>query len=170
MRADGRLHRVEYPLWNAPAIIASHLKYKKHEWIVFAFEKDRVITALWTNKGPDGTTVSPFISHDRACDFARQNQCSSLLRLHNHPNPDPQRFRMLAASEQDTLSSNHLAGVCKEHKLNFADVVCERGFFHVFRFDAHESFMPLAGFENQVHIENGQSRYGNLRLHVERHF
>jgi hypothetical protein len=170
MQAAGTFHSVAYPLCDGPAIIASHLKHKKHEWIVFAFETNRQIVLLWANKGLNGMSVSPHIDHDHACRVARRHRCSSLLRLHNHPNPDPRRYRALLPSQQDHRSSEHLAAECQRHGLNFIDIVCERGFFRVFKTADHASFLPVSDFRQGVVAENGKSRYKNLRLHLERHF
>ena len=39
MRADGRFYKIEERLFEFPALATGLLKYKKHEWIIIAFER-----------------------------------------------------------------------------------------------------------------------------------
>ena len=62
MNPNGKLYRINEPLFVFPSIAAALLKYKKHEWIVIAFEKEKKISSAWLNKGFDRSGVSPYLS------------------------------------------------------------------------------------------------------------
>ena len=63
MNPAGEFYAVSYPLSETPSLIASHLKFKKHEWVVIAFEARGTIDYLYMNKGPNGQTVSSLDFH-----------------------------------------------------------------------------------------------------------
>lgn len=61
MQATGEFVTCDFDFHQAPSRIAGLLKYKKHEWIVFAFIANKRVCRLWWNKGPDGTQVWPVL-------------------------------------------------------------------------------------------------------------
>ena len=87
MRSDGRFYKIEERLFEFPALAAGLLKYKKHEWIIIAFEKEKRVELIWLNKGKDNKSVSWFLSASEIVETAKQHSFSSVLVFHNHPNP-----------------------------------------------------------------------------------
>ena len=53
MKPDGRFYPANESLRDSPNVLAALLKYKKHEWIIAAFERNQRVILLWANKGFD---------------------------------------------------------------------------------------------------------------------
>ena len=53
MNPNGKFYQISEDLYTFPSLSAGLLKYKKHEWIIISFEKDRKISLIWLNKGFD---------------------------------------------------------------------------------------------------------------------
>ena len=51
LRSWGKYYEIDETLFSLPSVIAELLRYKRHEWIVVAFEKERKINKVWINKG-----------------------------------------------------------------------------------------------------------------------
>jgi hypothetical protein len=57
MNPNGKFYRIDEKLYHFPSTAAGLLKYKKHEWIIIAFEKNKNISICWLNKGFDRSRV-----------------------------------------------------------------------------------------------------------------
>ncbi len=167
MRPDGAFHAVSYPVEEALGIVASHLKYKKHEWVVFMLVKDRCVVSLWCNKGPDATMVWPTIGISFITQFATSRGAHMVIRSHNHPNPHASNISLLAPSPQDLISSNLLAEEFNASRLNFIDVLCERGSWLVYGEFNAKSFFPLTEIAASLAEEIDGSKRANRSLHCE---
>jgi hypothetical protein len=87
MKSTGEFVSCDLDYYDAPSRVAGLLKYKKHEWIVFAFISRRRVVRLWWNKGPDGTRVWPLLGVDTLKALVRSLALDAIAVLHNHPNP-----------------------------------------------------------------------------------
>jgi len=77
MNPNGAFYVINKSFFEFPAMAAALLKYKKHEWIIIAFEKDQKIDLVWLNKGFDRSGVSPYLSVvDIAKKTKQENQLS----------------------------------------------------------------------------------------------
>jgi hypothetical protein len=123
----GKFYRVELPLYSTASTAAGLLKYKKHEWIVIAFEKGKQVGHLWVNKGHNNSSASIYLSLDEALDTVIRNGYSSVLMFHNHPNSNPGRYNCTQASKADMDSASHWAAALNFGGVNLVDYVCERG-------------------------------------------
>lgn len=132
MVADGAFHSVEIPVVMLVSTLASHLKYKKHEWVIFAFVAKDKATLLWCNKGPDGTQVWLTVPLLTIIQRARAMRATCIVRAHNHPNSIGKRADYLGPSEADLRSASTLTSQVGQAGMDFIDVVCERGDWLVF--------------------------------------
>jgi hypothetical protein len=101
MAANGSIYNISENLFEFPALAAGLLKYKKHEWIIVAFERNKRVDKLWLNKGLDGSQVHFGLSLPRIRELAVDGEYSSVLVFHNHPNPDPSHYSTAGASAKD---------------------------------------------------------------------
>lgn len=164
MNKNGATHQISEPLPTFPALAAGLLKSKKHEWIIIGFARNRTVELLYFNKGPDRGSVAPFVSMNQLLLLARKEQANTVLCIHNHPNG------VLQSSSQDIASANNLASVLNPAGVSLLEFVCGRGrFVEYYRSVSHHLF-PLFGFKTVILQVNGQSRMGNLSLHLERIF
>ncbi len=168
MKADGKFYQISKILFEFPSIAAGLLKYKKHEWIIVAFEKNRKVDLLWLNKGIDRNTVSSSLSADKISQIGKDNNYSSILIFHNHPNPNPNRYDGTKPSKEDIASARYYSQTLSGTGLNLIEFVCERGRHHHYFSSTVESFLPIKGFEKLIMQKNGLSRFQNLLLHIER--
>lgn len=166
----GVFYRVDLPLHSTASTVAALLKYKKHEWIVIAFEKGKQIGHLWVNKGHNNSSASIYLPLNEALATAVQNGYSSILMFHNHPNSNPNRYNCTQASETDLVTASLWASTLNPGGINLAKYVCERGRHYRYWMSPSESFLPFADFVEDISRANHLSKFGNLRLHMERIF
>lgn len=136
------------PLSVFPSFIAGFLKYKKHEWRIIGFETKGIVPLAWANKGADANKVTLKISWEQVIQEATKLHCTSVLDLHNHPNPAPSYISTGVPSEQDLQSAKHAATLLAARGMAYFGFVCERGmWFEYYRRipDSIELF-PLSAF------------------------
>lgn len=170
MNPNGTFYRIDETLFGFPAVAAALLKYKKHEWIIIAFEKNRKIDLVWLNKGVDRSGVSPYLSVENIIKTARQENQISVLIFHNHPNINPNYYSYKRPSEQDIKSANGFAQVLNRNDINLLEFTCERGKHYEYFLSPADSFLPLTEFIEDINKINGQPKFKNLFLHFENFF
>lgn len=170
MKADGRYYVINEKLFELPSIIAALLKYKKHEWIVVAFEKNRTIDLIWLNKGEDNRSVSLIPSLGKLSYQAHKENYTSVLKFHNHPNSNPGLYDCTKPSEQDLRSARIFATAYNDYGVNLVEFVCERGRHYEYFLSPAHKFLPLNDFIIAVRSRNGLRSLQNLSLHMERIF
>jgi len=163
MSPKGEFYQIDEDLFAFPSLAASLLKYKKHEWLIVAFEKNRKVISMWINKGPDRGEVSIPFTFEYLAELAKIGNQTSVLMFHNHPNYS-------WASNHDIKIANQLAQVFNHHGINFLDFVCRRGTPYRYDLSPADSFLPLSEFIDAIDRVNGVSRSNNLSLHYERIF
>jgi hypothetical protein len=170
MNPNGKLYRINEPLFVFPSIAAALLKYKKHEWIIIAFEKEKKIDSAWLNKGFDRSGVSPYLSVQDIANIANSNNHTSILIFHNHPNTNPNYYDCRRPSSEDMQSANECAKVLNRNGTNLIEFVCERGKHYKYFSSYADSFLPLSEFATAINGVNSLSKLRNLSLHIERIF
>jgi hypothetical protein len=170
MNAMGSFYEVDIPLYEFPAVAAGLLKYKKHEWIVIAMERNRRVFLIWLNKGYDNESVGCGLHPTDIREVAKQREASSILVFHNHPNPDPARYSCTLPSSADLAHAATWSAILYEGGLNHLDFVCERGSHYEYHRCAAEQFLPVTEFLERARSENGTSWLTNLKMHVGRFF
>jgi hypothetical protein len=103
----GVFYQMDLPLYSVATTVAGLLKYKKHEWIVIAFEKQKQVGQLWVNKGQDNSSASIDLPVNCALDIALKNGYSSILMFHNHPNSNPNRYSSAHSRARPILIPRH---------------------------------------------------------------
>jgi hypothetical protein len=170
MAAEGSYYNIHTTMREFPSIAAALLKYKRHEWIVIGFEKDQKIDCVWLNKGPNNRQVTSHMSFAGMAYHAHSGKHTTVIVLHNHPNPDPQKFYMLVASEQDKRSAKTLEDILSSASVNLLEFICERGRFREFHRAIAPSFISVKAIIAAITVENNVSRGRNFQLHLERLF
>jgi len=170
MKPSGKFYRVRERLHEFPAIAAALLKYKKHEWIIVAFERNKEIFFAWLNKGLDRSSVSLHLKADDIVKTASANNATSVLTFHNHPNPDPNYLDCTKPSKQDIATGEYRSSLLNGCGVNLASFVCERGRHYQYLLSPADSFLPLKHIIKEISEVNGKSRSKNLALHIERIF
>ena len=168
MNPNGKFYRAEQSLRHFPSTAAALLKYKKHEWIIVAFEKKRTIELFWLNKGFDRSSVSSFLSPEDMIQTAQGNGYSSILIFHNHPNSNPQYYSCTRPSDMDLESARESSIRLNDNGINLVEFVCERGRHYQYFSKISNQFLPATIFYRKLQGENGQSKLGNLSLHLQR--
>lgn len=170
MNPKGEFYNVSEELYLFPSVVASLLKYKKHEWVIIGFEKDRKIDLLWLNKGKDNLSVRSLLDADDICKIAIDRQYKSVLKFHNHPNSNPNYYDCSEPSEQDLYNADYLAKKLNKAGINLITFVCERGMHYEYGFYPADTFLPLNDYLKEISTVNGCSIFKNLQLHFERVF
>ena len=168
MDPKGRMYESDETLASFPALAASLLKYKKHEWVILAFEVQQAVRQFWTNKGSDGSSVSILLGIDEVARLCHQHGASSVLFFHNHPNPDPARYSTATASQVDAEISRGWAESLAGQGASLLSFVCERGTAHEYFRAVPKELLPVARFAERINEANGLGRLSNLCLHLGR--
>lgn len=63
MNSSGTYYDVNETLFSFPSTAAALLKYKKNEWIIIGFERNKSIDLIWLNKGFDRASASLHLSY-----------------------------------------------------------------------------------------------------------
>lgn len=115
MNPNGTFYGINEGLFEFPSIAAALLKYKKHEWIIVAFEKQNKIHSIWLNKGIDRSSVSLYLSIENIANIAMRENYTSILIFHNHPNTNPNYYDCRRPSNKDFESANEFAHVLRTY-------------------------------------------------------
>jgi len=170
MNASGKFYPIRERLQTFPSVAAALLKYKKHEWNIIAFERNKEVFLIWCNKGLDRRSVTLNLSMENVARIAYEKGANSILFFHNHPNPDPGRYSTNRPSDQDLKSAKLYSTIYNSRGLNLVEFVCERGRHFEYFMSPANSFLPLTEFLEAINYINGSSRLSNLKLHIERIF
>ncbi len=166
----GSFFTVNWKLQVAPPIAASFLKFKKHEWIMIAFEKERIVSYVWMNKGLDSKSVGLGIQIERVQAICRQSGYKSVLLFHNHINSRPSSYTTGVPSQLDQETTNNWAQILNGSDISLLAYICERGVPYRFLLRVPDSFFPISNFIDEISELNGVSWFDNFPLHMERIF
>jgi hypothetical protein len=167
MKASGQFVRCDLRYFELPSSVAGLLKYKKHEWVVLVFVKEFHAEYLWWNKGKDGTSVSPYLRGGHLENALRLYRPDTLIRLHNHPNPNPSKYRTNLPSQQDLKSAEYFSGLLSEKGISFLDFVCERGVPHLYFAFFNSSLSPVERYVEEISGKNNSGIFANIGLRRE---
>jgi len=170
MNPNGNFYQLDESLRDFPSVAAALLKYKKHEWIIVAFEKNKKVDFIWINKGISREYVSLNLSVDHLVQIACDKKYSSVLIFHNHPNPNPNDYDCSNPSEQDVKSAIIFADGLNSNGVNLVEFICERGMHHKYFSSEAPQFFPVHQFYNEIQMINGSSKFQNFSLNMERIF
>jgi hypothetical protein len=168
MKANGKYYDIEKTLFGFPSYAAALLKYKKHEWIVVAFCRDKEVLKMWVNKGIDNASASIYIETEDMIRKTKDVLGNAVLFFHNHPNTDPSRYCCKMPSKLDLQTAKNQSSCLRERGINLIEFVCERGFHHQYWFSISDMFMPLQTFIDAIVLLNGRAKWRNFILHLER--
>lgn len=132
MKSDGSFHGVDIAMPKSASILSSHLKYKKHEWVIFAIGEGASVSEVWCNKGADKKSVYPKIEIEEIVSKAKDCEGAYVFCLHNHPNSGA--ASLLAPSPQDLLSARWFCDYMSRSKIDAIEFVCDRGLWLVYDF------------------------------------
>ena len=167
MKSQGEFVVCDLPFRHAPSRIAGLLKYKKHEWIVIAFINSFHVRCLWWNKGPDGSQVWSFLQHHSLKIAIKSFEANAIAIFHNHPNPDPSRYRMNTPSEADLLSADFYHKEFSDEGVSLLEFICERGVPYLFYASFTDSVVPVVPIVEEILSVNGTGIFKNYSLRKE---
>jgi len=167
MRGQGEFVVCDLHYRDAPSRIAGLLKYKKHEWIVIAFINSFHIHCLWWNKGPDRTQVWSFLQDHSLKSAINSFDSDSIAILHNHPNPDPSRYRMDIPSEADLHSADFYDEKFSQEGISLLEFICERGVPYLYYASFTDSVVPFEPIVDEILKVNGTGIFKNYLLRKE---
>lgn len=167
MKSQGEFVSCAIDYSDAPARIAGLLKYKRHEWIVIAFITSKCAVRLWWNKGPDGTQVWSCLRNHALRATIRALQPDTIAILHNHPNPDPSRYRANLPSEADLRSAGFYDELLGKLGITLLEFICERGTPHLYYARFSDRVVPIDEIVREIQGVNGAGLFKNYSLRKE---
>lgn len=167
MKVNGQLLESDINYYISPSYIAGLLKSKKHEWIVLAFIKSKKVKYIWWNKGPNGNTVWSKLDKNTLKSAISISQPDTIAILHNHPNPNPSRYRVNEPSHQDLISAEYYDTEFAKHHINLLEFVCERGIPFLFYASFYHYIIPLQPIISEITKINGKNIFKNYSLRKE---
>lgn len=118
MNPKGKFYGLDERLYCFPSTAAGLLKYKKHEWVLISFEKNKKVSLCWVNKGLDRSGVNPYLSVNDIINISKKDGYNSVMIFHNHPNSNPNQFDCSKPSQQDIKSANEFASKLNNNVLS----------------------------------------------------
>jgi hypothetical protein len=167
MKGSGQFVRCNLSYSEMPSVMSGLLKYKKHEWIVMVFIRNFHAEYLWWNKGSDGRSVSPRLSGGYLENAIKLHKPDTLAILHNHPNPNPSRYRANLPSAQDLRSAEYMASSLAKAGIGLIEFVCERGMPHMYYAFLNSDLSPLDDHIERINGLNGAGIFKNVELRRE---
>ena len=167
MKSQGEFVVCDLQYRDAPSRIAGLLKYKKHEWIVIVFINSFHIRCLWWNKGPDRTQVWSFLQDHSLKSAIKSFDSDAIAIFHNHPNPDPSRYRMNMPSEADLHSADFYDEKFSQERISLLEFICERGVPYLYYASFTDSVVPVAPIADEILKVNGTGIFKNYSLRKE---
>lgn len=166
---SGDFYSCNIDSYKFPSYIASQLFGKKHEWLVLGLVHEGVVVKYWANKGADKSSVSLHTSMQNIINVCRENNCTALLDLHNHPNSNPNNYNHLIASKADKAVSYNWFQQLNNAGISLYSFVCERGRWLLYHKSLTDKLQkqPLFTTVEYIKKENGLSERQNLKLHKE---
>lgn len=157
MKPTGKMYYSNIDSLSFPSYVANLLKWKKHVWVVVGCLKDNVVKCFYLNKGNDNMSVSLNIDIYELIEFCKINGYQTIMRFHNHPNNNPNRYYHIVPCKQDEKSANHFSNITLSAGINWLDYVCERG--HVLEYFAafSDSFYPAESSYDYIYNQNCNS-------------
>lgn len=168
MSAKGKIYKFSEHLYDLPAIAAGLLKYKKHEWIIVAFEKNQKVDLMWVNKGQDNRFVGLALDFNQIINIAKENKYTSIITFHNHPNSNPNSYNCTKPSSVDLETANNWGEICKENDINLVEYICERGIAYRYYLKIINEFYNIDLIIKEIEQLNDKSSEKNFELHKER--
>lgn len=166
LKPDGKLYHFDLDMPHVPSFVASLLKYKKHEWSVIAFIKNRKAEYLWAHKGPDRSHVQ-LVSLTSIFSTAKKNSFDVIMAFHNHPAHDPQHHSYRSPSPPDLEAAEKFSYVLNAADISYLDHVCERGTSYRYCLKPSPTLHPLETVQGEVKTQNSQGRIAHIKLHFE---
>jgi hypothetical protein len=167
MKSEGEFVSCDLDYYHLPAKISALLKYKKHEWIVIAFISQKRAYRLWWNKGPDGKTVWSFLHHHSLRSTIEVLKPDMIAIFHNHPNPDPSRYRMTSPSQADLRSAGLYDKEFGQCGVSLLEFICERGSPHLYYAGFVDRTIPMQTVIREIRQANGKGIFKNYFLRKE---
>ena len=167
LNPNGQFYSVDESLSGFPSVAAALLKYKKHEWVIVAFEKNETVSLLWVNKGISRESVTIDLPLEDMCNVASREDASSVLIFHNHPNSNPNYKDLSTPSKEDIMSAQEIASSLKNKSINLVEFICERGNYYQYYSAYAPDFFIVEKFQGEIESINGGSIKKNLSLHME---
>lgn len=161
LNKNGQLYNCAESLNNFPSVASALLKGKKHEWIIFAFAKNKMVYSFYTNKGNDSQSVAPNLSSDYINKIAKDGGADLILEFHNHPNA------VLSASQQDITSAKYFGKLFTENRINYLAFVSGTGRFNQYGWWFTDDFFNINNYLENIKKDNGTSRRKNYDLRKE---
>ena len=167
MKSQGEFVPCDLAYHGTPARIAGLLKYKKHEWIVIVFINSHRAHQLWWNKGPDGTTVWSFLRDHPLKSAIEAFKPDAIAMLHNHPNPNPSKYRVNLPSSADLRSASLYDAEFSKHGISLLEFICDRGVPHLYYAGFADSVVPIKPIIEEIGRINGTNLFKNYSLQKE---
>lgn len=148
-----------------PSYISCLLKEKHFEWVVLGIESQGYVKSFWINRGGDSSQVAFKCSLGEIASKCEENNCYTVLRLHNHPNPNPRLYNTLLASSKDYESAQSCSEYFSAKGINWMDFVCSQGQFVCFFKNISPSFQIPGNSVSEYVDEMGLSLITEYLLH-----
>ncbi|MDP3148425.1 MAG: hypothetical protein Q8N83_04760 [Ignavibacteria bacterium] len=161
LNIGGQFYSIDEKVSVFPSFASALLKNKKHEWVIFAFVKDKKVFSFYTNKGNDNQSVTPSLTLGMINSFVQNGKVDTILEFHNHTNV------VLSPSDQDINSSNSLGESLIGQGINFMAFVCGAGNYYQYGWWFTKNYFNFSEYIGGIQKENGLTRSINFELRKE---
>lgn len=167
MNKEGELVRCSLDFFSTPSYLAGFLKYKKHEWIAVAFISQKVMKAVWWNKGPDNESTNLRLSKRKFIQTIHRYDTDAIAIFHNHPNSLSAYWPISIPSETDLVSARSMQAYLMTQSITLLEFICERGVPKLYYASFPTLINPLDEIITKINDGNGKNTLNNYRLRKE---
>ena len=164
---DGRWDRVEiqYPIIGAA--VAELLRYKRHEWFIIILANENEAKYIWANKGDDNSSCYSKVNLLQISQFAKSNDCNTVLDFHNHPHTKERYWNLLSPSQTDINSLKTWTDYFTKAGLNYISGIVSQGQYIIYGYEFSEMYHPPGCSIEEIKEENNKSKKHDYQLQKE---
>jgi hypothetical protein len=161
MEVDGGFIKVDIDRANITTAASYMLKYKRHEWLIIAFEKNNKIDLIWANKG-ESHFVPILLNVLDQIDISNRYKYQSVYLFHNHP-----RFKLfnekrlnslkkvfdlfrVHPSQRDIDTMQTFSEIYKRYDINMISYICGNTQVNPLFFSISKKLLPFEIIEKEV--------------------
>ena len=86
--------------------------------------------------------VSLNVSIESIVDFAKKNQCTTIIKFHNHPHTADRWWDLLSPSNTDLNTAEKLSEYLYNNGISLISGLCTQGMFIIYDYQFHDNSLP----------------------------
>jgi hypothetical protein len=137
------------------------LKYKKHQWSIIGFERNKRVRIFWENKGSSRDETHSKLSLIGIVEQIKDTQAQTVFFFRNYPNPDFYCYDTAPffSEVQGCISA------LGEPTINFVAIECIKGHVGNILYEKYSDlFYPLVNYIVSISKRQGRKEFKDMNI------